>query len=306
MANAGSLVEGFDANTLKTPGSFLKSSSVNVTNIPTQESGIVLDFTNVTNNPCHVEITGTGKLFYRFGTAKKWVMGNASNDYNNRLFNKKMVGLGDSLLYGQGLTPEQRENSTWFALLASQYGMTAYNYAHSGSSIAYDPTDVDPAMCVTIDTIITEHGNEDIDYFVLEGGANDTSNAIELGELTRANETKTTFYGALNYIISRIKSTWPKCRILLMTNYDRKVRTSPVSGYTDEYYVDAMVNFAHFRGIPVFDNYHDLGVSIRDYYDWSTGTYLDNWFFPIASGQHISVGGYAWIAPIYAKKLESI
>lgn len=233
----------------------------------------------------------------------------------SRLSGKALIGLGDSLIYGQGLSASQRAYCTWLAILRDKYNMTTYNYGVAGTSIAHHEGEENPAMVLRIDDIITTHTSQNIDYFVIEGGANDldpndVTNSTPLGNLSRDNLDNTTFYGALNIIVNKIKAKWERAKILLMTNYDRKSRGT--TAVNDETYVNAMIEFAKFRGLPVFDNYHDLGVSIKDGGLSSDPTatgqdkYVAHWFFGKAESQHLTVDAFEWVAPIYARKLESI
>lgn len=301
--------DGADANDATAAGAYVKSVSRTVANVPSQSSGYLIVCSN--GNDARQLYSTANNLFYRIN-GQAWHMLTES-----RLFGKTLIALGDSLLYGSGLSADDRAKYTWTARLASGYGMTTYNYGVSGSSIAKlengsGGEDTPLSMATRIDSIVTTHASDTVDYFVLIGGAIDFTNTQNMGNLDRDNLDKTTFYGALNYIVNQVHATWPKARVLLMTNYDRKIRGTTAKN--DETYVDAMLAFAKYRSIPIVDNYHTIGVSIKDYanpdYDQSTDPaedkYLDNWFFPKALGQHLSVDAYEWLTPIYAKALESI
>ena len=304
-----SFADGADANDATTAGAYAKSVSHTVTNVPSQGAGYLIVFTNGSDAR---QLYVTHNNVYHRTNGRDWHMLTES-----RLFGKTLIAIGDSLIYGQGLSADDRAKYTWTARLASDYGMTTYNYGVSGSSIAKlengsGGEDAPLSMATRIDSIVTTHASDTVDYFVLEGGANDFNNTQNMGNLDRDNLDKTTFYGALNYIVNQVHATWPKARLLLMTNYDRKIRETTAKN--DETYVDAMLAFAKYRSIPVFDNYHTIGVSIKDYanpnYNPSTDLaedkYLDNWFFPKALGQHLSIDAYEWVTPIYVKALERI
>ena len=303
------MADGADANDKTVAGAYAKPASRTISNIPSQAVGYLCVLTNGSDAR---QLYVTHNNIYHRTNGRDWHMLSDS-----RLFGKTLIALGDSLIYGQGLSADDRAKYTWTARLASGYGMTTYNYGVSGSSIAKlengsGGEDAPLSMATRIDGIVTTHASDAVDYFVLEGGANDFNNTQNMGNLDRGNLDKTTFYGALNYIVNQVHATWPKARLLLMTNYDRKIRGTTAKN--DETYVDAMVAFAKYRSIPVFDNYHTIGVSIKDYanpdYDPSTDPaedkYLDNWFFPKALGQHLSIDAYEWVTPIYAQTLERI
>ena len=215
---------------------------------------------------------------------------------------KTIVALGDSLMYGAHL----ERNEPWLALLGEAYQMQAYNHGVSSTSVASSDITKAPAMWKRLrDEITYDH----VDYFVLEGGGNDRRHNVPLGEnhdnLADFGDVQgeiPTFKGAINYIINTVKTRWPGCRMLLMTNVKRKMKANDL-GLTDEAYVNAMVEMAKFRGIPYIDNYHDIGVDFRTPrlagcvtdYDWAA--LPDN---------HISAEGYRWLMPLYARKLMEL
>ena len=302
--NRGTLATGDDADNIYLPGSYAKPLAAVVDHLPTQHSGYLIVLNHTSGGYYQLYLDAYNHVYYR-NYLGNWQLVSVSSIYQNRLYGKTIIGLGDSLMYGQGLSAADRDSKTWLARLRDTYDMTAYNYGVSSSAVAYHTGEDPESLATRIDAIVTTHQDETIDYFVIEGGANDYTIESPLGTLERSNVDKSTYYGALNYIINSIKTAWPRCHILLMTNYDRKVRSKTVNGetLTDEVYVNAMVDFAHMRGIPVYDNYHDMGMSIRD---WYNSGYLDNWFFPTSLGQHLSVDAYAYLAPIYSNKLQSI
>lgn len=304
--NRATLATGDDANDIYMPGSYAKPAAAVVDHLPNQNSGYLIILNNSSGGYYQLYMDRYDHVYARnYLAGAEWQLVAVSSKYQNRLLGKTIIGLGDSLMYGQGLSAADRDSKTWLALLRDTYNMTAYNYGVSSSAVAYHVGEDPESLATRIDAIVTTHQDETIDYFVIEGGANDYTIESPLGTLERSNVDKSTFYGALNYIINSIKTAWPRCHILLMTNYDRKVRSKIVGGetLTDEVYVNAMVDFAHMRGIPVYDNYHDMGMSIRD---WYNAGYVDNWFFPTSLGQHLSVDAYAYLAPIYSNKLQSI
>jgi len=198
---------------------------------------------------------------------------------------KTLVGLGDSLLYGFGVRPEE----AWIALLGKNCGLRVINRGASGTTIARSARP--NAMCERIEAVLRETGR--CDYFLLQGGANDMKHNVPLGETESVSECD--FCGAINVILKKARAAWPGCKILLMTNYDRRIRRNAL-GLTDEDYANAMLATSEARGLPVFDNFHDLGISIRD--DACA------WFF--SDSQHLTPAANAWLAPRYADKLASL
>lgn len=260
---------------------------------------------------CHI----TDSTYWRIVTVSTKIPYNdwqAESEYlSNILLGKTIIGLGDSLLYGQGVGGDN--SKTWFGKLTTNYGMTGYNYGISGNTIGtipaeYAEQDDTMPMWQRISDIFEQVPS--CDYFVLLGGANDCWRNVPIGTMT--DTTGATFMGAINYIITYIRENYrnakgKRAKLLLMTNYNRKLRTS-ATGHTDEEYVDAMLEVAHYRGIPCIDNYHDVGLDLRRENDvgyatdakwacdWNEGT----------TTNHLSEEGYNYLLPIYEKKLKSI
>ena len=226
----------------------------------------------------------------------------------NDLNGKVLVALGDSLTYGAHLKREQ----TWVNLLGEKYGMDYRNCGVSGSTISTSDVTTSRPMWMRLRDDLTVEVLPHVDYFVLQGGANDcwhnvplgekTDNLADFGDSIPADGEVPTFCGAINYIINTVKTRWPGVRLLLLTNYNRKVRVS-ATGHTDEEYVDRMVEMARFRGVPVVDNYHEVGIDLRD--PARAGTVTD-YAWAATSDSHISPEGYKWLLPIYEKKLLEI
>lgn len=375
-----------DANNLSSVGYYAKSASIEVPHMPTQKSGHL--YTMVYGlYPYQMYQSKDGCLYMRGTTGEPWTMATGPQAFCNSLYKKTIIGLGDSLMEGYGLSASEQLNKTWLGLIRDTYDATVYNEGVSGSPVAEKSPQATPPPSlytrffydwteggVEHEAIITKYADTQVDYFVVEGGANDLPNYPQSVIGSVDSRTSTEFSGALNRIVDGIRATWPRCKILFLTNFDRKVRK--VQNKTDEDYVNAMIAVAKYRSIPYIDNYHDIGCSIKDYYtetlinntytvsaqkviinieglvddtvrvyahgsetpatkttdytltyssdvltitivtggaldgetslDIKGAGYIDNWFFPNDLNQHLSVDAYAWVARIYAKKLESI
>ena len=215
---------------------------------------------------------------------------------------KIIVGLGDSLMRGQHLQPYE----AWLALMGEQYGMEYHSHCISGTSVASSDITKGPPMWKRLrDEITYDH----VDFFVLQGGANDCAHNVpigvnddNLGDFGDVTGEIPTFKGALNYIINTVKIRWPGVKLLLLTNYDRKFRVSDM-GLRDEAYVDAMVELARYRGVAVVDNYHEIGLDLRN--PKQAGCVTD-YGWAATPDSHLSAAGHRWLMPVYAKKLTEL
>ncbi len=214
--------------------------------------------------------------------------------FREPLFNKRVVGVGDSLMRGDKLSVSQ----TWLGLLGSEHGVVTFNYGENGNSVANVSSDSVTGMVGRIDRIYEEVPQAD--YFVLIGGANDKRLNVPIGEDDSTDIE--TFCGAINSIIDKVREYWPEAHIIFMTNYDRyKDKNSLDLGDLD--YVEAMKRVCEKREIFCFDNYHDSGVDFQDtdFISWAD----EGIYFGGPPNAHFSPEGYRWLLPKYKFLLEN-
>lgn len=171
-------------------------------------------------------------------------------DKTDPLYGKSITVMGDSLTYGSLCGP----GSTWLQRLALKHHMTATNMGINGNAITagYGTGD---AMCIRYANI------PESDYIVIQGGANDKRENAPIGtfwsdETNFVMNTNTgTFMGALNTIISGLRTMYPKAKLVCLTDYDR---------YPSKWHVeaDAMKEVCRMRSVPCFDNFSDSGVAV--------------------------------------------
>lgn len=139
------------------------------------------------------------------------------------------------------------------------------------------------------------------DYVIVNGGGNDlskrfgSSNAyIKLGE---NNDTDIkTFKGALNTIITGIKETFPKAKLMFITPWkgtdDNLAKED--SGLCREDFVNAMLEICALRGIPCLDWFRNSGIDLSNQYqkEWAeTGTVYGR------SPGHYTEEAHQWVMP---------
>ena len=238
------------------------------------------------------------------------------------LYNKTILGLGDSLMYGSGLTPATDINlyddtvdpnemdittliggttQCWLNKLGKDEGAIIYNRGAGGNTVAdYIENGTEKrGMVSRLDTIKNtfDANNIEIDYFVLIGGANDRNKHIPIGEIT--STTRTEFCGALNIIITKVREYFPKAKMLFMTNYMRY--ETQASG---DPHVEAMLNVCKNRHVFCFDNFRNSGVDFTDsnFSAWADVHQIN----PAMAQKHFSKEGYAWLYNKYKTLLESL
>ena len=124
----------------------------------------------------------------------------------NKIYNKKVCILGDSIAYGIGAT--DRTTDSWVALLQKYTKSKITNLAITGASLQYRSGAESEAKSVY--TLSTETDFTPYDYVIISAGTNDI--LANIGE--PSDNISTTACGALNLIIQNILTSNPYCQIL--------------------------------------------------------------------------------------------
>lgn len=161
------------------------------------------------------------------------------NNLPNSILSLKKVGfLGDSITYGLGAT------TPFPTVIHNNTNCISLNYGISQSTIgATDKTTAVP---------MSERYNlmdSNLDYICVFGGSNDYDYQIPIG--TSTDTTNTTFYGALNVLISGLIERYPGKPLIFLTPLYRTLNRE--SGYKFLDYVNAIIERCNYYSIPVFN-----------------------------------------------------
>ena len=218
------------------------------------------------------------------------------------LWGKKMVVIGDSLVAGSKLG----DYPTWCTWLAGKYRMTVVNEGINGSAIAEIPEGADGDDLH--DPIVDRYqdilrANSDADIIVYEGGANDRTQGVPLGDVT--STSKTEFSGAINRIINGTRILCPKSKIFFISIPWRWTTASTLN-LTEADYADAMTAVCKAKSIPVRNPCYDGDIDFRDSYiaAWADEGLWPNVVDPPAANRHYSPAGYQYIIPSIEKFLS--
>jgi hypothetical protein len=150
--------------------------------------------------------------------------------YEEALEGLHVVAIGDSYFDDPNVTPY-----TWIEQLARKYSMTLDNYGISGSTIAADDRpDVSTGETTRGSNpminrvygledqyngkddlvVIEQSADETVDIVFFDGGRNDLTRGVQLGEQTIDNEDITTLCGAMNMIIANLRELYPNAIII--------------------------------------------------------------------------------------------
>lgn len=179
---------------------------------------------------------------------------------------------GDSLTRGNTLP----KTASWFNIACSSRDMIYVNNAVNGQALS-DIQDKDWTG---------------LDYFVLQGGANDK----------RLGKTLEEFTARIKAIVGRVRAQSPQCKILLMTNWRRTTDANSLGLYDSDYVV-AMLAAAEELGVLCINNYaHSLNLL-----DPAIAAWADEGIVSSGSANiHFSEAGNKWLAPRFLAALESL
>ena len=148
-----------------------------------------------------------------------------------------MFAMGDSYFGGSTLG----KSVTWVNKLGEKYNMNYSNEGIGGSTMSDYVTTNNP-----MSTRIRKYKKIDADIVLLEGGRNDRSKLVPLGDVD-SRDTKT-FRGAINFMIDFVLEKNPEALIILVTVWKHSNTNS--LGYSNITYADAMRDVAEYRNDP--------------------------------------------------------
>lgn len=169
---------------------------------------------------------------------------------------KKMNAIGDSIVKGS--------NGNFINVIGGILHLsTVRNYGVGGCRIASSDIDAEyPPVC----TRYTDMDN-DADIIIVHAGTNDYTGQIPIGETN--STTITTFNGALNVLMSGLKTKYPKALIIFSNILDRIQDNN-----TDRYpvvcqtYRDAIEAACYRNHVVFYNGFKDLCFDFhKDYYD---------------------------------------
>ena len=159
----------------------------------------------------------------------------SQDDFNNLLMGITMYAMGDSYFGGSSLGKE----GTWVNLLGGKYEMDFINYGIGGSTMSDYVTDKNP-MVIRYKNM----AKGDADVILLEGGRNDRSKEVPIGDLD-SRDSKT-FLGSINIMLDGMLKTYPNALIILVTPWYHTGKVA-ATGLSNVDYANAMRSLAEHR-----------------------------------------------------------
>ncbi len=203
---------------------------------------------------------------------------------------KTILVLGDSFTAGYGLVFREQD---WSYVIAGARNMTLLDFSISGSSIGAGPRSLYPMVVRCL--MLPEDVSPDI--VLLQGGSNDFTKGIPLGEM--GSWDPETFYGAVNLTISTLREKYPDALIAGFTPWAGD-ETRNREDQVQQDYVDAMLEIFGSLGLPCYDASNMDASGVRMPQDGFRSLYSlrpTDWY-------HLNALGHASFAPTFARWLE--
>lgn len=207
---------------------------------------------------------------------------------DDTLAHKNLLLLGDSYSAHHKLQLEEG----WPYQICQRFGMTLYDYAISGSSFAGGENGRYPMV-----ERYSAAMEQDYDIIILQGGSNDWSHNIPLGDVT--SRDKTTMLGAMNLMLDDFQTAWPDAIILCFTPWVSTGAKNDLGLDTDDY-VAAIADLCESRNLILYDasNAQENGIhmeqeSFRAQYSLTS---TDRW--------HLNAAGQTLFADVFSSWLQ--
>ena len=214
------------------------------------------------------------------------------NTNYEKMKNLTMYAIGDSYFAGHGgvgLT------GTWPSLLASKYEMTATIDAVGGSTVANWSGYAErkkPMVLRYKDSVPTG----DVDIILIEGGRNDRGR-LPIG--TNDSTDINTFKGALNVMISDLKTKFPNALIICVTTWNAQDYTNP----STVEYAEAMVELCASRNDVKCINAADPEVSGVDI---NVAEFRQNYCVGPNDHSHLNRDGMRLVLPYFEESIARL
>lgn len=173
------------------------------------------------------EVTNYEKYCYMSEIPIKAPNINEDKLIKNNLYEKILAGVGDSIMHGDGW------RGGFLKLIAENNKMTYHNYGIGGTTIAKRRSETtDTSIVGRIATM-----PDNVDFILLEGGANDVVKGVPLGEITNGYDTELdeyTFCGAMESMLKQALLKWVGKKIVFITVHKMKSRGDILTTYLEK------------------------------------------------------------------------
>lgn len=205
------------------------------------------------------------------------------------LYHKTLAILGDSYCAGYGLDAGEL---SWPQLIAEEYDLEYLDFAISGSTLAEGDAGRDPMV-----QRAASLPDLPMDVIVIQGGSNDWSRAIPLGD--HRSRQRDTVLGALNVILDTLERTHPEARLIVFTPWISNGARN-AEGTETTVYTQAIIDLCQRRGVSCYDasdaGQNGIHMDREDFRRKYCLRPTDRW--------HLNGAGQQLFAPVFGAWLE--
>lgn len=227
--------------------------------------------------------------------------GSTYNKYKELFEGKKISVIGDSYFFGKDLLDTQNQSGpsadSWPSLLARKYDMTLNNYGISGSTVSnYAGATYNPMV-----DRWTDIAENNPDIILVEGGRNDYSKSVPMGEIGDGN--KGTFKGATEYLITSLQERFPNALIIGVTPWKVNLREGANSaGLYSNHYGYAFKEVCEAKGIACIDatDSEMMGVYMTN------ADFRGRFCITAGDVSHLNEKGMKLVLPAFEKQIYNI
>lgn len=213
----------------------------------------------------------------------------AATPSTNYLYQKNIRVGGDSMVYGHSLGPTK----TWLAKLAARNSMTADNQGINGNwlTAVVDSTTSTGYKGSGVPLVLryTDWADDNPDFVLIFIGTNDAANAVPIG--TSTDTDTSTFYGALNTLISGLITKYTAAKFGFITPYLRNANYPA--------YITALVNRCNYYNIQIWRN--DLNGGIQ----WGNTAQMALYNLN-GDGYHLTEDGHLRVSYMYEQWIRGL
>lgn len=198
----------------------------------------------------------------------------------NRLYGKKIVAIGDSMVQGHSIPRDQG----WLAMIAKRNNMTFVNYGSNGNFMTRKMYGTNKGV---VDRFMEM--DDDADYIVVFALTNDAAANITIGNNSSTDPLEVK--GALNIICQGLLTKYPKGKIMFISPYLRN------ENYRK--YVQALHDVCEDKyGIKVYDNIKHGGIC------WSNTAQVEA--LTLKDTYHLNLEGMEYASYKYEETLRTL
>lgn len=213
------------------------------------------------------------------------------------LCGKKIVAIGDSMVYGHTLGIDK----VWLSEISKIYNMNGLNLGINGATLSrFGGNNPENAVWQRIcnpnsSKYISDSVLSDADYVVIFAGTNDYILNKLVGTVETDIRNEWSVIGATNLICQNLQERCPNAKICFITPYNITLANHENNTFD---YVNAIIKGCELNSVPVFNNFTYGGINF----------YVQNMASDLTMGDgcHLNENGHKYVSNKYSSFFEQL